>query len=168
MDRNPRGVLEGKGRRAVEYGPTTHVLASSNADGGMAELFLRHPGFPLTMYPPSTAWKTNLEMAKDMAAKGMDLFVWTKTWVDGSTADKQAWCRYALATYLLGKGTGNFFYFHPEKSVDRTSIFCPEMQAGLGQALGPYTVIGGVYTRLFQGGVVTVNPVTRSAIIKIN
>jgi hypothetical protein len=155
------GLIDGP-----SYG-MTKILAGSNADGGVSESFLRTATSPITNYPGVNAWLANLNMELDMAARGKMFFGWTKTWAPATDQQRQDWNRFALATYLLGKGSRTYYNFLPAMGLDRTTIFYPEEQARLGAPLGPYTVAAGVYTRTFAHGTVSVNPAAHTASITV-
>jgi hypothetical protein len=150
----------------IDYS-TTKILATSKADGGMAEEFIREATSSLSNYPTASQWLTNLQMITDMASKGKDFFAWTKTWNTGTAAQIEAWNVFAEATYLLGRQTNSYYDFLPTTSIDRTAVAYQVEQAALGSALGAYTVSGSVYQRAFQHGTVTVNPGSHTASITV-
>jgi hypothetical protein len=145
----------------------TKILATSKADGGMAEEFLRGATSPITKYPTAAVWLENLQMMTDMASRGKYFFAWTKTWTNGTSAQIAAWNTYAEATYLLGKGTHSYYDFLPTTSTSRIAVPYSDEEAALGSAKSAYTVSGGVYKRVFQHGTVTVNPSTDQASITV-
>jgi hypothetical protein len=145
----------------------TSVLATSNADGGIAEGFLRNPTTAATAFPGVSAWLANVHMLQDMEARGKLFLAWTKLWLPATEAQKQAWNTFALATYLLANGGRSYFNFLGSAGGDRTSIVYPNQQAALGAPLGPYTVAGPVYSRAFEHGVVSVNPSAGTASIDV-
>jgi hypothetical protein len=157
------GLIDG-----TEYRQDSHILATSDADGGMAEAFVRQAMSGINSYPSANAVQDELDMMADMDAKGKAFFGWTKTWAPSSTAQqREAWNRFALAIYLLGKGKESYYNFLPSRVVDRTSIFYANEQAAIGTPIGSYKVVGNSFVRLFTNGVVTVNPVTNDATIEL-
>jgi hypothetical protein len=163
----PRYVLFNGLVNGPNYNAGANVLSTSKADGGMAESFIRLSGQRATLYPSVTDWLANLNMMKDMQAKGKGIFAWTKVWTTATAAQKTAWNNFALATYLLGKEGSAYYNFLPDNTSDKTKVFYPNWTAKLGSALGPYTVSGGVYSRTFQHGKVSVNPTTHAASITV-
>jgi hypothetical protein len=150
------------------YKSEGYLLAQSNADGGMSESFVRHAKDKSSAYPSESVWKMELDEITDMARQGKTFFAWTKVWTNATDKERQAWETFSLATYLLGKDAKTMFNFLPADDVDRTTVFYPNQQAPIGQPKGAYTVSGGVYTREFTNGRVTVNPGAHTASITVN
>jgi hypothetical protein len=134
--------------------PTSQILGA--IDGGIAEAWLRPPWQPLTTYPPESVWKQNVDMLAD-AGTGERMMVLTKAWADGAQEDKEAWRRFAEASFLLGAtGTTCLFAFSYGPGFDGPPG--EPLAAELGSPLGAYEKIGGVYRRTFEHGRVLVNP----------
>ena len=144
------------------------ILATSHADAGVSELFLRQPNAPVTTYPNATALTDSLTMMSDMAANGKTFLGWTKVWSSGTTAQVNQWEQFAVGVYLLGQQNGSMLDFMPSHSADNTAISYSNLQSNMGAPLGPYTVNGSIYTRTFQNGTVTVNLSTTNATIQMN
>lgn len=149
------------------YAASAKVLATSKADGGIAESFLRLAESPPTKYPTASAWLQNLKMITAMQAKNKGIFVWTKLWTTSTPTQQTDWNRFALATFLLGAGAKAYYDFLPTTTSDRTAIFDANWRSALGAPSGPYTVANGVYSRKFARGSVSVNPTTRAATITV-
>ena len=66
------------------YVRESSILATSNADAGVSELFLRQPNSSVTSYPNATALQDLLQMMSDMAAHGKTFLGWTKVWSSGT------------------------------------------------------------------------------------
>lgn len=69
--------------------------------------------------------------------------------------------RYALATMLLGtSGENTWFAAGRDPYRVAETVWTEDITRAqkLGRPLGPYTVAGGIYSRLYQGGQVWVNP----------
>jgi hypothetical protein len=144
------------------------ILATSNADAGVSELFLRQPTAAVTTYPNATALNDSLTMMSDMAANGKTFLGWTKVWSTGTPAQVSQWEQFDLGVYLLGQGSGSMLDFMPSHSADNTAIAYPNLQQDMGTPMGAYSVSGSTYTRVFQNGTVTVNLATSSSSIQMN
>ena len=141
------------------------ILAGSNADAGVSELFLRQPTSSVTAYPTSKTLADSLTMMSDMAASGKTFLGWTKVWSTGTPAQVSQWESFDVGVYLLGQGAGSMLDFMPSHSADNTAISYANLQSNMGTPMGPYTVSGSTYTRVFQNGTVTVNLATSSSSI---
>jgi putative glycosyl hydrolase-like family 15 (GHL15) protein len=144
------------------------ILATSNADAGVSELFLRQPTAPVTSYPNATALADSLTMMSDMAANGKTFLGWTKVWSTATPAQVSQWEQFDLGVYLLGQEPGSMLDFMPSHSADNTAVSYPNLQEDMGTPMGPYSVNGTTYTRVFQNGTVTVNLATSSSTIQMN
>jgi hypothetical protein len=144
------------------------ILATSNADAGVSELFLRQPTSSVTTYPNAKALADSLTMMSDMAASGKTFLGWTKVWSTGTPAQVSQWESFDLGVYLLGQGAGSMLDFMPSHSADNTAISYANLQQNMGAPMGAYTVSGTTYTRVFQNGTVTVNLATSSSSIQMN
>lgn len=149
------------------YSEATKVLATSKADGGTAEGFVRDALDPIDRWPSVQEWLLELKMMKDMQAKGKAFFGWTKTWVTATDAQRANWNTFALGTYLLAKGDHAYYNFLPSTAWDRSQLAYPNMTSKLGPALGDYTVTRGIYSRRFKNGSVRVDPAHHSATISV-
>ncbi len=142
-------------------GPTylseTHILASSNANAGISELFLRQPTGSITAFPTATTVQDSIAMMTDLGAAGKAFLGWTKVWVNGSSAQVAKWEQFALGVYLLGRQSMSYLDFMPSHSADNTVVSYSNLTSNLGAPLGGYTVSGSTFTRKFQDGTVTVN-----------
>jgi hypothetical protein len=139
-----------------EYASATHILATSNANGGISELFLRQPSSSVNAFPNATVVQQSLAMMTDLAARGKAFLGWTKVWVSASSAQVAKWEQFALGVYLLGRQSASYLDFMPSHSADNTVVSYSNMTSNLGAALGPYTMSGSTFTRSFQNGKVTV------------
>ena len=152
----PNGLLTG-----ADYfnpgGATSQLL--NGTDGGMVELFGRAPSTPLGQHRSLADWTRDVNMLVDAGAKGKRLLVVTKAWVNASQAKKDAAYLFALGTFLLGSDGRSYFRFLPDKN---TAAASPYPNIKLGKATSKYKLTGGVYQRRFSGGLVIVNPTTRS------
>lgn len=140
-----------------EYLSETHILATSNANAGVSELFLRQPNASVNAFPNATTVQDSITMMADLAAAGKAFLGWTKVWVNASSAQVAKWEQFALGVYLLGRQSLSYLDFMPSHSADNTVVSYSNMSDNLGAALGAYTVSGSTFTRKFQHGTVTVN-----------
>ena len=150
-----------------EYVSATHILASSNANGGISELFLRQPTGSITAFPNATTVQDSLAMMTALGAAGKAFLGWTKVWVNGSSAQVAKWEQFTLGVYLLGRQSMSYLDFMPSHSADNTALSYSNLTSNLGSPLGAYTVSGSTFTRSFQHGKVTVNASTGSATISV-
>jgi len=151
-----------------DYVRDSSILATSNADAGVSELFLRQPNSPVATFPNATMIQDSLQMMTAMTARGKTFLGWTKVWSSGTTAQINQWEQFAVGVYLLGQGSGSMLDFMPSHSADNTAVSYPNLQSNMGAPLGAYTVNGSVYSRTFQNGTVTVNLSTTYATIQMH
>jgi Hypothetical glycosyl hydrolase family 15 len=156
------GLVSGR-----DYVRDSSILATSNADAGVSELFLRQPHSPIDTFPNAIMVQDSLQMMSDMAAHGKTFLGWTKVWSSGTTAQVTQWEQFALGVYLLGQQTGSMLDFMPSHSADNTAVSYPNLDSNMGAPLGAYTVNGSIYSRTFQNGTVTVNLGTTNATIQM-
>jgi hypothetical protein len=156
------------------YASDTNILATSNADGGLAEGFVRSARSSLSAYPSEKTWLSEVSIVSDMEAHGKNFFAWTKAWASGTDEEKSAWNTFALATYLMGKNastsvsSGSYYAFLPDNGIVRSTVFYANEQAAIGSPVGDMVgPVDGVYTRAFSNGTVTVNPTARTASITV-
>ena len=143
--------------------PTSALLEAT--DRGMAETFVRAARSPVNSYRSEALWKQDVDMLVDANKKGQQVLAYTKVWVATATqAQKDAWHRYAFATFLLGdSGLGKFtFSYGPGTNnlVDH-----PWWKVSLGIPVEPYTKLGHIYQRAFANGLVLVNPTDRATTV---
>ena len=148
-------------------------LATSNADAGVAERWLRNPTDSLTGgFPSMAAVTTAIKVMADMQAKGKQFWAWSKTWTTpaGTAAQLAQWEGIILAVYLLGQQSGSYLDFSPSHNGDDTQapVTYPNLLAALGQPTGPYSVAGQVMTRTFQHGTVTLNFSTNTGTVTVH
>lgn len=145
--------------------PRGDTIFGPDIMGSVAESFLRHSSSSLSTYPSETAWRQNVDMLVDVGAKGASVLAQTKTYADGTTAQKDAWLTFTVASYLLGNDGRAFLNFTYEKgdwTQDRAMY-----HLDLGPATGPYHAGGGVYQRDFVRGKALVNPGSASVTVAV-
>ncbi len=85
--------------------------------------------------------------------KSLPILTHGKTWV---ITHAGARCGYILASFLIGRGKGDFFACLPQGG-DPTKIVAPMNGPSIGRALGPAVETETGYKRKFQGGTVDVS-----------
>jgi len=135
--------------------PSSLIL--NGIDGGTAEVWMRTAGTSVSAYPNTTAWKQNVDMLS--ANPSVSILTITKTWTGGSQAQKDAWHRFALASFLLGTDGNDFFEFTDGNSASGIIGTSPMDQVNVGVPTSNYGPVGaGAYARNFTRGVAVVNP----------
>jgi putative glycosyl hydrolase-like family 15 (GHL15) protein len=151
-----------------EYISETHILASSNANAGISELFLRQPTGSISSFPTATTIQDSIQMMTDLGAAGKAFLGWTKVWVNNaSAAQVTKWEQFTLGVYLLGRQSMSYLDFMPSKSADNTVVSYANLTDNLGAPLGAYTVSGSTFTRKFANGTVTVSASSGTANITV-
>ena len=151
----------------TQYERDTETLATSNANAGISELFLRQPTAPINSFPSTSSLDATLEMMSSMSAHGKALLGWTKVWVNATSAQLDKWEQYGLAAYLLGRGSASYWDFMPSHSADNTVIAYSNLRDQLGSPLAAYTTSGSTLTRKFQDGFVSLNTSTDTGTITV-
>ena len=132
--------------------PTAPLLAE--LEGVMAEQFVRPQSAPFDEFRDEGLWHQELDMLTDARTIGNSVLAMTKVWSSATEEQKDAWHRYALATFLLA-GDGSYFAFR----YDHKPTFShPWWEVDLGVPVGSYTHSDGIYKRNFSKGKVLVNP----------
>ena len=101
----------GNGRRYYSPTMSSKGLVPGN-DGMEAELFVREAHAPVGQFYSETTWKQDVDMMIDIQNKGSRLLSMTKVWTTASETQKNAWHKYALATFLLGSNGNSYFCFY--------------------------------------------------------
>jgi hypothetical protein len=150
----------------VAYTQDTHYLSDSTANGVQTDSWMRVANGSLTQWPSASLLAADLAMVQSLNAEGKAFYAWTKVWTTATPAQESAWDTYSLAAYLLvDNGVSDFYTFDSPFNSDRTTIFYTNEVATLGAPLGSFTLSGGVYSRSFQNGSVTLNTGTHVASI---
>ncbi|MGZ8648693.1 MAG: putative glycoside hydrolase [Solirubrobacteraceae bacterium] len=123
--------------------------------GGMEEQFTKWGNDPATGYMTGADWDRQLALVKETQAAGKYVLL-----VSHSTAQDANAARYGWATTLLA-GTGTASYSLAE-NYNGESWFT-EYDYDLGKAVGAETKLSsGVHKRVFERGIVLVNPTLAS------
>jgi hypothetical protein len=154
----------GNGNRYFDATAPSQKLLDS-LEGGIAEAWLRAPAGSITSYRPEASWKHDVDMLVDAGPRGESVLTMTKVWTSGTTAQKDAWHKYALASFLLGTDGSAYFSFLRDNSP--TDIH-PWDQVDVGSPLGGYAKRDGVYQRDFSAGLAMVNPTTSTVKVSLD
>ncbi len=147
----------GNGRRYYSSDMSSKGLVPGN-DGMEPELFVREAHAPVGAYYNEETWKKDVDMMIDVQNKGSRILSMTKLWTSASEAQKNAWHKYALATFLMGSNGNSYFCFLRDKNPGASWGDHPYNQINIGTPTGSYTkVSSGVYARNFTNGKVVVN-----------
>jgi Hypothetical glycosyl hydrolase family 15 len=150
-------LLKGKGKLVIpNFGDWRNYRTTVSSwlpyvSGGMEEQFTKWGNDPATGYFTGIDWDRQLAVLKDTQAAGkLSLMVTHSTSQDANAA------RYGWATTLLA-GTGTASFSLAENYSGET--WFPEYDYNLGKAVGAETKLSsGVHKRVFERGVVLVNP----------
>lgn len=146
-------------RDGVSYyktGSPTSRLVQMGMAGAMAESWLRGAGDPIGSYPTEVDWKQDVDMLVDAGRQRTSIFAMTKLWTAGTPTQKNAWYKFALASFLLGND-GHSYLSVSYQPGDAT-VTRPLNRVDLGSPGRPYSRSGGIYLRSFSRGLVLVNP----------
>jgi len=138
-----------------QYSLISSILASSTADAGVAELFLRQPNAPVSEFPNLRSVEDSLAMMTNMAARGKAFLGWTKLWPTATPAQLSQWEQFTLAVDLLGESSSTYVDFMPSRTADNTCSPYIGTVPALGAPLGPYVQSGDTFSRQFQDGSVS-------------
>jgi hypothetical protein len=126
-----------------------------HVSGGMEEQFTKWGNDPSTGYLTGADWDSQLTALKETQAAGKYSLI-----VSHSTSEDANAARYGWATTLLA-GTGKASYSLAENYTGQN--WFPEYDYDLGKAVGVETKLSsGVHKRVFERGIVLVNPTTGS------
>ena len=157
------GVAAGGKYWATDGGATSKIL--NGMTGSMVELFLRAPGAPVTWHETESQWMQEIQMLRDSAARGKQLFTMTKVWSAATEAQKDAWHRFALSSFLLGYTPGyDWFSFRYDHGPTFDNRY---WDVRIGNPIGSYMRFHGAYQRAFTNGKVVVNPAETAVTVPI-
>lgn len=147
----------GNGRRYFSSTMSSKGLVAGN-DGMEPELFVREAHSSVGSYYSEGTWKQDVDMMIDVQNKGSRVLSMTKLWTGATEAQKDAWHKYALATFLMGSNGNSYFSFLRDKNSGASWGAHRYNQIDVGTPLGGYSKIGnGMYARNFSKGKVVVN-----------
>lgn len=147
----------GNGRRYYSPTMSSKGLVTGN-DGMEPELFVREAHAPVGAYYSETTWKQDVDMMIDVQNRGSRVLSMTKLWTTASEAQKNAWHKYALATFLMGSNGNSYFCFLRDKNSGASWGAHAYNQIDLGTPTGGYAKIGtATYARNFTKGKVVIN-----------
>jgi len=143
----------------------THVLADVG-QGGVFEGCFRDATDGVAKWPSVTDWLNQVNAIADVQSKGKLALCLTKLWVSATTAQRNQWQQFALASFLLAKGSSADFMFMGSKTQNALATTNAGYPA-LGTATSARTQQGSTWVRHFQNGVVAVNPGGASASLSL-
>lgn len=147
----------GSGSRYFEsaWGPSQ--LLTPGVEGALTESWIRTAKQSLTKYRSESDWKMAVDQLAHLADTGGKTAVMVKLWSSGTTAQKDANLRYALASFMLGSDGRSSFAVSYAKGEALTAH--PYLKTDIGSPSGDYTRLSsGVYQRTFERGKALVNP----------
>lgn len=142
------------------WGPSS--VLNSGVVGALAETWIRTSRMGVTEFRSEADWKRSVDMLVDLGRIGERSGVMVKLWCSGTTAQKDAYHRYSLASFLLGSnGASSFNISYGEG----TNVLAGHRywNLGIGTPTGAYTKVGAAYRRAFTKGLVLANP-TKSTV----
>jgi len=170
IDTGTGGLVWGNGYgSATRYfgsrvGGTSKVLSDA-VDGALSEIWIRSARQSILTYPNEVTWRKNVNQLVDLGVNGERTAAMVKMWVTATTAQKDAFHRFALSTFLLGSdGTSSF---HASYAEGQVLLDHPYWKADIGQPTSSYALIDGVYQRSFSRGRVLVNPTEASRTVDL-
>jgi hypothetical protein len=150
------GNMLGNGQRYFSSNATT-VPILKVLGGGVEEMFLRESAWPITTFKSPKKWIQDVTSLSNAESLGDYVAAITKVWVPGATtAQVDAWHRYALASFLLGTGGHDRFSFMT--AGDSGLQIMPYDHVAIGQPLSSMVQVGAAYERQYTNGLVVVNP----------
>lgn len=127
-------------------------------DIGMVEGFIRGGRAPIDQPMYFKSWKADVDMVVDAQANGHQIVTTTKTFCDGTQAQKDRWHALALASFMLAANGKAYFSFQYDEALD-PGTYQPWWDVALGSPQGAYVVEpSGIFDRRFANGYAVVNP----------
>ncbi len=116
-------------------------------------------------YPSAGQWKTIVDVLKQVQSKG--LCYMTNGEEPGASKDiSQAARLWVIANYLLVKNNCTYMYISGIQDYGELITF-PEYSIAIGRPEGEMIKTQGVWLRKFSGGLVLVNPYSRSRMVNL-
>ncbi len=157
----------GNGRRYFSGSMSSKGLVPGN-DGMEPELFVREAHSSVGSYYSESSWKQDVDMMIDVQNRGSRVLSRTKLWTTASEAQKNAWHKYALGTFLLGSNGNSLFSFLRDKNAGASWGAHPYNTVNIGTPVAAYAKVGGVYARTFTAGRVVVNPTSAGSTVSLS
>ena len=171
---DPGGLLASNGlvngQRYFKPAGQSPAVLFQELDAVHAEIFLRDKNTPLDTFKTEAAWKQDVDMLVDVGSRGKVAWTTTKMWNVSSTATQvqiDRWHKYALASFLLGTNGHSYFNFSAKNTVAGVFVDHPWDRVQVGDPVGPYAKVGGVYRRDFTAGMALVNPTTATVTVNL-
>lgn len=145
-------------------GPTSQL--SSGVDGALTESWIRTSKQGMTSYKPEDQWKQAVDQLVDLGRRGKVSSVMVKLWANGTQAQKDAYHKYALATFMLGSDGRSLFNLSYDR-YDQHTVAHRWWSVPVGSPSGSYAKVGQAYSRTFSNGRVLVNPGSGSVTVPL-
>jgi Tol biopolymer transport system component len=145
--------------------PTSQLVPA--LDGVMVEEWLRNANGLVTAYPTLATWQQDLQMLVDIASRSSGALVVTKLWTPATTAQRQAWNLFSLATFLLATNGAFYYSFLQDSNLATTQRTYSLWNIHPGSPTEPYRSEAGYYQRDYTNGTVLVNPTTQAATVQL-
>lgn len=152
------GLNNGPYYYSSSQGPSSKLLHSRLA-GANAQGWMRGTSDPVTKFPSVSVWKQNVDMLVNAATLGKSVYTMTKVWHTRATAaQKAAWHRFVLASFLLGTDGHQYFYWSDTGEESAVGQDTSYDHVNVGSPAGKYRSAGAAFIRSFSAGVAVVNP----------
>lgn len=148
------------GRRYLRHEVSSKPLALS-VPAPLMEDFLRGGATAVDDYPAEAGWLDDVRTLQDLEANGRAALLTTKVWSPGTVAQKNAWHRYSMASFLLGANGLSFYAFTSDRTQEGATgaNHAYTMPRNLGASTSAMTrEPAGYYKREFANGMAVVNP----------
>jgi hypothetical protein len=155
----------GSGTRYFSAKQGGSKILSNGVQGALTEVWMRTAGQSLKSFPDEARWKQSVDQLVDLGRHRERTAVMVKLWANGTVAQKDAYHRFALATFLLGSDGRSSFqasYRHGDALAGHRY-----WNTDIGRPTSAYAKVGGVYQRNFTLGKVLVNPLATARTVQL-
>jgi hypothetical protein len=150
------------GNRWFATGGGSSKTLTDHIDAAHAEIWLRTSQLKPNQFPTVENWKQDLDLVVQAEAEHRVVLLETKLWGTATTALRDRWRQFTLATYLLGaQGQSTWYLFTSDRTFNgmANAVADPWLDTPVGTPVGGYAQpAGGAYVRAFSTGYVAVNP----------
>jgi hypothetical protein len=163
------GVADGN--RWFATGGGSSKPLTDHIDAAHAEIWLRTSQLQPNQFPTVENWKQDLDLVVEAETENRVVLLETKLWGTATTALRDRWRQFTLATYLLGaQGRSTWYLFTSDRTFNgmATAVADPWLHAPVGTPVGGYAQpAGGAYVRAFSTGYVAVNPGSAAVSVRL-
>lgn len=146
---------------------TSNAPLLNRLDAGHDEIWLRGGSQSVSKYPTEKEWLLSVNMLVDAGSKGQQVQAQTKLWTTATAAQVAAWHRFVVASFLLGTDGNSYLNFSVNQTLAALTADSPYDRVDVGTPLGGFAKVGGLYQRLFTGGISMVNPTTAAVTVPL-